>query len=812
MSSLHKHTYEQAKQFFQREKYEEALALLEKMESVLIEDAKKTMLARAKCLARLGRFEEALKICETVSMQFGDERGKSLADSIVPLAAHPEAALAPVPLQSTAPLLAPLPKRPRCVWKWAIRSAAAIVILGVATGLAGYVFLGQDDSSPLVGDVKEPAVSDSNVAHAQAQPPAGAASDTPAGPQLQLRGVALEEILKDEPAHPAHAPSTDIVDPVQSRQQLKVPEPPAAPTAPAPSTPVARVAAPVVAQQQGINVLDIQPYLAKQTLTNQRGDEISLSNVNPNVGAWYVLDVNIQGQRVTLHLDVPAINGDVTLRPLLSLYRDGLMLSMPGQPPKLFPLWPNEGADVVLAADVAGAKPELPPTPALADLLRPDYKWKSPYTAICEGSLLVRTQKGGSSTKMEMATDMLRTTRVGDWFVAQAKPYLIQEPEVAEDMQGTDTSGHPAGAMAPKDALIDPSQVNHYSPSANMGFPADVPQNRYYFGKWYKAVDRSGVFVSLMKAGVIDKKILDTYKNRVGSIGIHDRKKREAEALVYLVALDLDEFRFGFTMGADHPKVEWSDRVPKNPKLKGPDGFDTKKPLATIGAIPPYLMPYIEGTFTGGFKRKHGAFVSGPFSKAKNNSHFGFMEEGAIFSTLQPGLATAVIRRDGSLDLLAWPQDSRELLPQVAHARQNCVPIIEGVDANGSIPGALVNQGGPGAWSGDQHGDFLSLRAGLATQESNGHRFLIFAYFTGATPNAMARVFQAYQCRFAMLLDMNTTNYCYCALYTHGAGAITGAEYLHKDMAAGNGPDGSLKFLEKNDTRDSFYILRKVSK
>ena len=57
------------------------------------------------------------------------------------------------------------------------------------------------------------------------------------------------------------------------------------------------------------------------------------------------------------------------------------------------------------------------------------------------------------------------------------------------------------------------------------------------------------------------------------------------------------------------------------------------------------------------------------------------------------------------------------------------------------------------------------MRAGAALQESSGERFLIYAFFWSATPSAMARVFQAYQCRYAMLLDMNALVHTYLAVY-----------------------------------------------
>ena len=49
--------------------------------------------------------------------------------------------------------------------------------------------------------------------------------------------------------------------------------------------------------------------------------------------------------------------------------------------------------------------------------------------------------------------------------------------------------------------------------------------------------------------------------------------------------------------------------------------------------------------------------------------------------------------------------------------------------------------------------------------EAQGKRFLIYGYFSSATPSSMARVFQAYACRYAMLLDMNALEHTYLAVY-----------------------------------------------
>jgi hypothetical protein len=57
------------------------------------------------------------------------------------------------------------------------------------------------------------------------------------------------------------------------------------------------------------------------------------------------------------------------------------------------------------------------------------------------------------------------------------------------------------------------------------------------------------------------------------------------------------------------------------------------------------------------------------------------------------------------------------------------------------------------------------VRGGVCSQSSDSRQFLVYAYFSSATPSAMARVFQGYQCRYAMQLDMNALEHTYLALY-----------------------------------------------
>ena len=209
------------------------------------------------------------------------------------------------------------------------------------------------------------------------------------------------------------------------------------------------------------------------------------------------------------------------------------------------------------------------------------------------------------------------------------------------------------------------------------------------------------------------------------------------------------------------------------------------------------------------YKRQH----YGPLALQNSGSHYGFLEHGVIFSKLQPGLATLYVTSDGTVRMKTWNRGDDGLLEQLRHARQNGVPLIEVDAATGrSMPGAMVNQWGPGNWSGSADEHLRTLRAGVCLQEAGAARYLIYGYFSTATPSAMARVFQAYGCRYAMHLDMNALEHTYFALYSQRNGKIV-VQHLIEGMAEVDRKGGDQlapRFLSFPDDRDFFYLTRKV--
>jgi hypothetical protein len=163
-----------------------------------------------------------------------------------------------------------------------------------------------------------------------------------------------------------------------------------------------------------------------------------------------------------------------------------------------------------------------------------------------------------------------------------------------------------------------------------------------------------------------------------------------------------------------------------------------------------------------------------------------------------------------------WEEADNRLLSRIMHARQNGVPLVEFDQASQSpVPGRLVGQWGAGNWSGSEDARLRTIRAGAAIQRRNGKRFLLYAVFSTATPSAMARVFQAYHCQYAMLLDMNALEHTYLAVYRQAEShlvidhLVDGMSVLDKSSAAGPPVP---RFVGYPDNRDFFYLMRRQIK
>ena len=522
----------------------------------------------------------------------------------------------------------------------------------------------------------------------------------------------------------------------------------------------------------------------------------TLVNLNPAINVWYLLRVAWKNgaQELTYHLENPEPQVQRIL--LDETYPSGIVIVEARKAYRcdLF------GADSLNALDQASSSRLI-------------------FAPLCERRLALRNPATGHRTSLEAVTDFLREVWGGEEVVVLMHHVLGDthretgeiEPE-AQNAAERKAGGRPNGLPLP--GQIDPKYADQLLTSGDLGIAVQgTEKNGMIPGEWYAASGNPGIYVSMIRPNLVAPAILQSYRTLVNNLD-----SVEASALCYLVAFDLEQFELAYALGTEHPKVEWSDHIlpqMKDPKLPGPDGIGSIAPLISTGLISPGNGRRTVATFTGGYKRTHGAFKYGGLALKNHGSHYGFMEDGVVFSKLQPGLATILMLQDGSMQMKTWQEADNKLLPRIKHARQNGVPLVEFDEASqSSAPGQLVARWGPGNWSGSENEKLRTIRGGAAVQENHGKRFLIYALFSDATPSAMARVFQAYQCRYAMLLDMNALEHTYLALY-RWAGSQLFLDHLVKGMSEveKSGPNGPIpRFLGYPDNRDFFYLMRRHTK
>jgi hypothetical protein len=544
-----------------------------------------------------------------------------------------------------------------------------------------------------------------------------------------------------------------------------------------------------------MTVVDMQPYRqvsASRFKPNEGASgTVTLVNLNPGANVWYLLQVHRQdGSQASYQLENPQPRSQTVA--LDVTYPAGLVLvnGTAREPCKLF----GEGAD---APVLQAAQSHVANAP------------------LCEGRLLLRNPVKGHLTRLEAEAEFVRTQVLGGEKITIFFHHLLEDTH--RETGELHVEAHPGAPadlavtdQAPLPALLDSKYGDRAVTPSGLGVALVSPRRDMRPGAWYEARGNPGVYVSVLEPQWIDAAILSSYKSAVNSLD-----SVEASSLCYLVAFDLDRFELGYALGTQHPSVEWSEHIQpqmRDRQLPGPDGIGTRAPLISTGMISPELAGITVAAFAGGFKRAHGAFKYGPLAAVNHGSHYGFLENGVVFSKLQPQLATVFVLDDGSVHMKTWEAADDSRLPRIRHARQNGVPLVEFDERSQStVPGRWVNQWGPGNWSGSEDMKLRTLRAAAALQWNGNKHFLIYAVFSDATPSAMARVFQAYRSRYALHLDMNALEHSYLALY-HRSGSQLFVEYLIEGMRevdkTTSGPSVP-RFIGYPDNRDFFFVTRR---
>jgi len=528
------------------------------------------------------------------------------------------------------------------------------------------------------------------------------------------------------------------------------------------------------------SVLDLQPFRNTLAATDaQAGLEVTLIDLNPNVRAWYLLQTrSAPGKAPTnYHLENP--------RP--------------------------ETRAVTLDAETAALLVDgVPCRPWAGDALAKARETGLPYAPICDGKLYLRNPVRGARTTLEATAEFLRdNVWGGESIVRFVRDNFFKDSQLETGDAVGRAAGGPGAGPAPMLTNFAPGDRPVISTLLDMAIDGGDPK-RMAVGAWYPVTDVPGVFASAFQP----RYIADAVMQGPGRVNWLDGV--ESRATGYMIAFDMDRFEIGYAVGTDHPGMEWSPRPPWNvrPKgLPGPDGISNADPLVLLGMVNPEIANRAVATFTAGFKRQHGAFKYGDMAGFNYGHHYGFIEKGVVLSKLWPGLSTLFMLTDGSLHMKTWEAADDALLPRIRFARQNGVPLVEfDAEAGIGIPGDRVTQWGPGNWSGSAQAELRTLRAGACMARSDGTRYLIYGYFSSATPSAMARTFQAYGCDYAMLLDMNALEHTYLAVYARKGGQVH-VEHLVPGMALIEKKvrDGTIlpRFIGFADNRDLFYLTRK---
>jgi len=536
------------------------------------------------------------------------------------------------------------------------------------------------------------------------------------------------------------------------------------------------------------SILELQPFRHEVNAVDPgTGQFLRLTSLNPAAGAWYLLQTRADetGKWQSFHIENPD--------------------------PSAQSVDMDAGTSPALIIDTGSEKLRCQPWASENAALSEAQGTGLPYAPICDGKLFLRNKVRGSRTNIEATSEFLRDNIWGgESIVRFVRDSFFKDSQIETSKElGVGDIDASAAGPTPMLARTSPEDRRVISTLLDIDLTGTEP-GRMAIGLWYPATGLRGVFASTFQPRAISEEVMNGpgTTNRLGSV--------EAKATGYMVAFDMGLYDIGLAAGTDHPALGWSSRPPASLRprgMPGPDGVKSPAPLVPLGMVNPVIANRAVATFTAGFKRQHGAFKYGDMATFNYGHHYGFIEKGVILSKLQPGLSTLFGLVDGTLTMKTWTEEDNVLLPQISFARQNGVPILETDPVTGmGLPGDRVTKWGPGNWSGSAKAELRTLRAGACMATAGETQYLLYGYFSTATPSAMARTFQAYGCSYAMLLDMNALEHTYLALYVpqggrmHVAHMVPGMALIEKKVRGGTILP---RFIGFADNRDLFYLTRK---
>lgn len=525
------------------------------------------------------------------------------------------------------------------------------------------------------------------------------------------------------------------------------------------------------------SVVEFQPFRAELGGTAADGTPLRLISLNPYVNAWFVLETG-QGRSARVwHLENAA--------------------------PELFTV--SLGPDgSTLTIDSAAGSVTCTPWDGELESAR---QGALPYAPICEQRLFLRNPGSGSRTTREAVTEFLRGyVPFGESLINLIKDTLYEDAYLTSAQTMNEAEAGEVVAILGS-ALLSRQPVMRSNLRVDL---VGAESNQMQAGSWYAVQNAPGIYASVVQPGMVAQDLL-----RVSGANGLDGVENGSD--VHLWAFDMSRFDLRYEIGTSHPSVGWSPRPSgsgRNYSLPGPDGFDTLAPLNMTGMLNPVFMDRLAGIFAGGFKRDHGAWRLTDMAYTNHGHHYGFVVNGVVLSRLQPGLATLYVLQDGTVNMETWSDDLNTLLPHIRFARQNGTPLVELGPEGTPRPGRQVQSWMGGNWSGSAEAQLRTLRSGVCVRRVEGRQFLIYAVFMSVTPSGMARTFQAYQCDYGMLLDMNSLDLTYSAIYPREPGSpefsivhldrrMSESDSRHRDGR----PMG--RFIEFSDNRDFFYLLRR---